>query len=92
MSTTPETEQRLEKIEALLSRIDLAITGDGVRGVTGLVHTTQALHRRIDECEKNLTEVRTVQQHERWYGRVGAAFIGAMAGVAAGWFKTSLGR
>ena len=88
---TDKTEDRLEKIETLLARIDLAITGDGVRGVSGLVHTTQALHRRMDSCESAIAEVKTVQHHERWYGRLGAGLVGAIGGAVVGWFKTKVG-
>jgi len=108
--------ERLERVEAenreqsgklqtavdLLKRIDLALTGDGERGITGIVATAKSAHRRLDEAEEERTSfervtlqrfesIEAAAHKERWMGRIGSGVVGATVAGCAAWLKHKFG-
>lgn len=90
---------KLDDALTLLKRVDLALTGDAERGITGIVATAKSAHRRLDEAaekravweseaKKRMDDIEADAIKERWVGRIGSGVVGATVASVAAWLKT----
>ncbi len=68
----------------LLTRIDLALTGDTERGIIGMVESQRAMAVRISTAENDIAELK----REKWFARLGQSAVAGAVGAAAMWLKS----